>query len=303
MSIWDKIEQEISTAKAQSFKLKKHSTVFGGDINQAYRVDGLFADKEESFFIKLNQKNLLDMFEAEAAGLAEIEKSQSIHVPHVICSGVADNQSFLILDNLNMSGGAINTTDAATHLGQQLAAMHKNTSQQFGWSRNNTIGSTRQVNTHTDSWIEFWQKHRLGFQLDLAKQKGCGESLIIKGEELNSELDKFFVNYKPEASLLHGDLWSGNYSYLKNGEPVIFDPAVYYGDREADIAMTELFGGFPSEFYTAYNEAWPLDKGYQQRKKLYNLYHVLNHYNLFGSGYAMQAENMIEQLLASLYSN
>lgn len=305
MSIWDKIEQKISASIAQPFKLKKHSSVFGGDINQAYRIDGVFAEKAESFFIKLNQKHLLDMFEAEADGLEAIEKSQTIHVPHVICSGVADNQSFLILENLNMGGGVVNTgtvntTDAATLLGQQLAAMHKNTSQQFGWSRDNTIGSTRQINTRTDSWIAFWQKHRLGFQLDLAKKKGCGKSLITKGEKLIIELKQFFMTYEPEASLLHGDLWSGNYSYLKSGEPVIFDPAVYYGDREADIAMTELFGGFPGEFYDAYNEAWPLDKGYQQRKKLYNLYHILNHYNLFGGGYAMQAENMIEQLLSQL---
>lgn len=281
------------------FPANKTIECFGGDINQAYRLDGVFAEKEESFFIKLNQKHLLDMFEAEAAGLEEIEQAQTIHVPHVICSGVADSQSFLILENLNMGGG-VNTTNAAARLGQQLAAMHKNTSQQFGWSRDNTIGLTKQVNTRTDSWIEFWQKHRLGFQLNLAKKKGCGKSLVTKGEKLITELKQFFVTYEPEASLLHGDLWSGNYSYLKNGEPVIFDPAVYYGDREADIAMTELFGGFSSEFYAAYNEAWPLDKGYQQRKKLYNLYHVLNHYNLFGGGYAMQAENMIDQLLSNL---
>ena len=123
----------------------------------------------------------------------------------------------------------------------------------------------------------------------------------MKGEKLLKNLERFFIGYEPKASLLHGDLWSGNYGYLNNGEPVIFDPAVYYGDRETDIAMTELFGGFPAEFYTAYNEAWPLDKGYQQRKNLYNLYHILNHFNLFGGGYAMQAENMMDQLLIINY--
>jgi len=178
--------------------------------------------------------------------------------------------------------------------------MHKTTSPQFGWSRNNTIGSTPQVNNYESSWIDFWQQHRLGFQLELARQKGASDALYTKGKELSAELEQLFIGYQPEASLLHGDLWSGNYAYLKNAEPVIYDPAVYYGDRETDIAMTELFGGFSTEFYSAYNEVWPLDKGYQQRKKLYNLYHILNHYNLFGGGYVLQAENMVDQLLASL---
>lgn len=281
----------------QFFQLKKQSSVFGGDINQAYRIDGILDNKSVSFFIKLNQKSLLDMFEAEAAGLDEIEKSQTIQVPHVICSGTEGSQSYLILENLDLGAGA---TDSAILLGQQLAQMHKTTANQFGWSRDNTIGSTRQVNTYTDNWLDFWRQHRLGFQLALAKQKGCTQSLIKKGQKLSAELEQFFIAYQPEASLLHGDLWSGNYAYLKNAEPVIYDPAVYYGDREADIAMTELFGGFSAEFYAAYNEAWPLDKGYQRRKKLYNLYHILNHYNLFGGGYAMQAENMIDQLLSNM---
>ena len=175
--------------------------------------------------------------------------------------------------------------------------MHKSTSKRFGWSRDNTIGATKQINQTKADWIDFWREHRLGFQLDLAKQKGISRSLTIKGEELLKELDRFFTGYVPEASLLHGDLWSGNIGYLENGEAVVFDPAVYYGDREADIAMTELFGGFPAEFYTAYNEAWPLDHGYRQRKSLYNLYHVLNHFNLFGGSYAIQAENMLYRLL------
>lgn len=302
MSMWDKIAQQISEVLSQDFQLKKQSSVFGGDINQANRIDGLLDGEPESFFIKLNQKNLLDMFEAEAAGLKEIQKSQSIYVPHVICSGVVENTSFLVLENLHLGSGNANS---AALLGQQLAQMHKTNidqarPKQFGWLRENTIGSTRQVNSNEDSWLDFWRKHRLGFQLDLARQNGCSNSLYSKGQKLNDKLEQFFKGYEPEASLLHGDLWSGNYAYLKNAEPVIYDPAVYYGDREADIAMTELFGGFPAGFYAAYNEAWPLDDGYQQRKKLYNLYHVLNHFNLFGGGYGMQAENNIEQLLASI---
>jgi len=296
---WSKIERNISASIGKSFQIKKQSGVVGGDINQAYQISGLIDDNDTqvSFFIKLNQKSLLDMLEAEAAGLQEIEQSHTIQVPKVICSGTAENQSYLVLDNLSFAGGH---SHSAEQLGQQLAAMHKQTAPEFGWSRNNTIGSTQQINTQTESWIDFWRECRLGYQLRLAKQKGCAESLLLKGEKLLSNLDDFFADYKPAPSLLHGDLWSGNYAYLKNGEPVIFDPAVYYGDREADIAMTELFGGFPTEFYSAYNKAWPLDQGYQQRKTLYNLYHILNHYNLFGGGYAMQAENMTDQLLEVL---
>ena len=297
MSIWDKIERKISTALDANFQLTHHAAISGGDINQAYRIEGVLEQEVVSFFIKFNQKSLLDMFEAEAAGLEEIEKSQAIRVPDVICTGTEENQSYLILEDLDLGAGA---NDSATHLGQQLALMHQTTATQFGWSRDNTIGSTRQLNSYSDNWIDFWREHRLGLQLELAKQKGHKQSLYTKGQELMAGLEQLFKDYEPGASLLHGDLWSGNYAYLKTGVPVIFDPAVYYGDREADIAMTELFGGFSPDFYAAYNEVWPLDKGYKQRKRLYNLYHILNHYHLFGGGYGMQAESMIDQLLASL---
>lgn len=294
MSIWDSIEQQISASIGRTFQLQNHAAVLGGDINQAKRIEGIAEGQALSFFIKINQKNRLSMFEAEAAGLQEIQASQTIQVPRVICSGVVKNQSYLILENLALGHAS---ADSASLLGQQLALMHKTTHQQFGWRCENTIGTTQQVNTLTASWPEFWRQYRLGFQLELAKCNGAHRSLHIKGEQLLAQLDHFFVDYTPHASLLHGDLWSGNYGYLTNGEPVIYDPAVYYGDRETDIAMTELFGGFPSEFYSAYNETWPLDQGYQQRKKLYNLYHVLNHYNLFAGGYAMQAEHIIDEIL------
>ena len=302
MPDWSKIEQKISASIGQSFQLKNQAGIAGGDTNQAHQINGYLAKEEKSigFFIKFNQKNRLDMFEAEADGLREIEKAQAIRVPHVVCSGVEANQSYLILENLSLNRGYAGQADSAKCLGQQLAAMHKTISPLFGWVRDNTIGSTRQINQQTESWLNFWREQRLGFQLELAKNNGCGQSLYNKGEKLLAGLEQFFVDYEPQASLLHGDLWSGNYGYLKEGDPVIFDPAVYYGDRETDIAMTELFAGFPSEFYSAYNEVWCLDKGYKQRKPLYNLYHVLNHFNLFGGGYSMQAENMLDQLILNI---
>jgi protein-ribulosamine 3-kinase len=279
---WSKIEQKISISMGKTFRLEKQAVIGGGDTNEAYQIDGILGKSEAAnFFIKFNKKNNLEMFKAEAEGLQEIEKAQAIGVPHVIASGVENNQSYIILEKLSFRSG---NAGSAKQLGQQLAKMHQHTAASFGWSRDNTIGSTEQLNTKTDDWVHFWREYRLGYQLSLAKQNGATQSLIKKGERLSKNLEALFINYEAKASLLHGDLWSGNYGYLKGGMPVIFDPAVYYGDRETDIAMTELFGGFPVDFYSSYNETWPLDNGYQQRKILYNLYHILNHYNLFGGG-------------------
>jgi fructosamine-3-kinase len=183
-------------------------------------------------------------------------------------------------------------------LGRNLARLHRVTARRHGWDRDNTIGSTPQINTPADDWIAFWRERRLSFQLKLAASKGHAARLSASGERLIEKLPAFFEGYTPVPSLLHGDLWSGNAAMDADGKPVIFDPAVYYGDREADLAMTELFGGFPHSFYAAYRTEYPLDAGYETRKQLYNLYHVLNHLNLFGGGYGAQAERMIEQLLA-----
>ncbi len=170
----------------------------------------------------------------------------------------------------------------------------------YGWHRNNTIGSTEQVNTRSANWIDFLRDHRIGFQLNLASRNGFHGRLQARGKRLIDAMDIFFRSYVPEASLLHGDLWSGNIGFLENDEPVIFDPAIYFGDRETDIAMSELFGGFSRTFYSAYQSAWPLDNGFRVRKHLYNLYHLLNHLNLFGQGYLAQCEATIDRLLAEI---
>jgi fructosamine-3-kinase len=177
--------------------------------------------------------------------------------------------------------------------------MHRKAWGQFGWHRDNTIGSTPQTNTPARNWVDFWRRNRLGFQLALAHRNGYGGRLQDRGRRL---LERFptLLDHAPQSSLLHGDLWGGNMSFDRGGNPVIYDPAVYYGDRETDLAMTELFGGFGGDFYAAYEEAWPLAPGYPTRKLLYNLYHILNHLNLFGSGYLGQAQGMIERLLAEL---
>jgi len=181
-----------------------------------------------------------------------------------------------------------------------LAQLHRISVPQFGWTRENWIGTTPQANAWTDGWVDFWREQRLGLQLRLAADNGYGGALQRDGEILLENLPAFFADYHPVPSLLHGDLWGGNHAYLRDGTPVIFDPAVYFGDRECDLAMSELFGGFAPAFHAAYREAWPLDAGYSARKTLYNLYHILNHANLFGGGYAAQAARMTAQLLAHI---
>lgn len=289
--MWKQIEQRISESIGEPFTIEDHRPVGGGSINRAFRVTG---SGRRSYFVKTNHGSLGDMFVAEAEGLAEMARSNAIRVPFPICHGIAGGESYIVLEHINFGG----QSDPA-EFGKQLAQMHRSSSPQFGWRIDNTIGSTPQPNTQSENWIAFWREQRLGFQLDLAKSNGYGGSLQRKGQRLLDELPRFFDGYTPEPSLLHGDLWSGNWDYDLAGNPVIFDPAVYYGDREADIAMTELFGSPGKAFYEAYDRAWPVDRGYRVRKTLYNLYHIINHLNLFGGGYGGQAESMMERLLSS----
>ncbi|HEX8874180.1 MAG TPA: fructosamine kinase family protein [Nitrosospira sp.] len=290
MPPWAEIAAQISASTGSPFAVEAISSIGGGCINQAQRIEG----KGRQFFVKLNGPESLAMFEAEAAGLQEIRDSGTLHAPEPVCWGKSRSRAWLVLEYLEM--GKVSTRGAEA-LGAGLAAMHRCTSVKFGWRRDNTIGATPQINTRTSGWVQFWREHRLGYQLQLAQANGHTGKLRILGEKLLATLDSFFLGPEPAASLLHGDLWSGNYGFDREAQPILFDPAVYYGDRETDIAMTELFGGFPAAFYAAYRESYPLDPGYDVRKNLYNLYHVLNHLNLFGGGYRHQAEQMMGRLL------
>ncbi|MDX8394946.1 MAG: fructosamine kinase family protein [Mariprofundaceae bacterium] len=291
-SLWQAIEASIRTTISQPFNIEFKRPISGGNINQAYRIE----DGSQVYFVKINHVNLLPMFEAEADGLRELTAAKAIRIPQVMTLGSNDSKSWLVTEYINL-GGKSSNTDAL--FGQSFAGLHRFTAEKFGWFRDNTIGSTPQINTQESDWLRFYCQHRLGFQLKLAAQHGFTGSLQTKGERLLADMDQFF-KHQPQASLLHGDLWGGNWGADESGSPVIFDPAVYYGDREADLAMTELFGGFSKTFYDAYQEAWPLDEGYKVRKTLYNLYHILNHANLFGGVYAGQAEGMMDQLLSEL---
>lgn len=292
-TVWPIIEKSIQDHTRTNFQLQQQTSVGGGCISSAYLV----SDQRDRYFVKLNRVDLLPMFETEASGLQAIIDTKTVKAPSPVCSGIAQNHAFLVLEALQLQS---NTAVSERLLGEQLAHMHAIQQPFFGWHQDNWIGSTEQPNTDSDNWSEFWCQQRLQHQLKLAKHNGYNGRLQTQGAALCAQLEQFFSTHKPYPSLLHGDLWSGNHAMSKTGTPVIFDPACYFGDREADLAMTELFGGFSGNFYTAYDANFTRNTGYSSRKTLYNLYHILNHLNLFGGHYRSQAETMIDNLLSQL---
>ena len=311
--MWDKISAHISEVTGYKFAIDNRRSVSGGCINQAYAI----SSSSRAYFAKINQASQVAMFEAEALGLQQMRETQTIRVPEPICWGSEGNSAYIVLEWLDLGGRGGDS--AWEEMGRKLAAMHKYTppssgrarghrpytwggeevdsallKRRFGWSVNNTIGSTLQINNWTANWAEFWAEHRIGYQLKLARHRG---GHFPQGEGLLKLIPELLAGHEPKPSLVHGDLWGGNAGVTSAGEPVIFDPATYFGDREVDIAMTELFGGFSTHFYRGYNQVLPLDSGYDRRKTLYNLYHILNHFNLFGGSYESQANQMINRIL------
>ncbi len=286
MTLWPTVAEQISTQTGIPFVVGAVHPQGGGCISATYVVE----DGQRRYFVKVNDAHRSAMFTAEAAGLAELARPRCLRIPTPITVGVSGQCAFLVLEYLDLD--TRNHTGMA-QMGRGLALLHRTTQDHFGWCMDNTLGATPQHNPETKDWVSFWGKYRLGFQLDLAHS-------IRRGEELLAKLPAFFTDYRPRPSLVHGDLWRGNAALTRTGEPALFDPAVYYGDREVDLAMTELFGGFDAHFYAAYREAWPLDSGYSVRKQLYNLYHILNHFVLFGGSYRNQAIQMVDTLLAEL---
>ena len=291
MNLWRHIEEHITRASGSVFQLNTPVARLGGSNNASRQI----SDGHRDYFLKTNHAKFTGMFAAEAEALEVLARSNTVRVPAPLCHGAYDNSCYIVLEYLPLRSRG----DMAL-LGRQLAAMHAVTSDTFGWHINNTIGLTAQINTPSNHWVDFWRHHRLGFQLNLAADNGYNGDLQNIGERLLSDCHRLFEHYAPKASLLHGDLWSGNHGALAHGVPVIFDPALYYGDRETDMAMTTLFGGYDNAFYCAYNEIWPLDEGYAVRKTFYNIYHILNHLNLFGGAYQRQAIDMIRRVLCEL---
>lgn len=292
-----RLARAIADARGEFVEVVSVAPVGGGCIHSALRVEGDTPGGPRTFFAKVNDAAHAAMFDAEAEGLAAIGATGTVAVPAVVARGADGERAWLVLEWLDLVplGAA-----SGARLGEALAALHRVPQARFGWARDNFIGSSPQANGWSDDWHAFWRDRRLHAQLRLAAHRRLPSRLIDRGERLAADCEAFFRNYAPARSLLHGDLWGGNASALADGTPVVFDPAVYVGDREADLAMTALFGGFPTQTLAAYRTQWPLDPACDVRRDLYNLYHLLNHANLFGGGYVAQAAQSIERLLAEV---
>lgn len=283
----------LSTALGREVIASSRRRVSGGSINSSSRFD----TDDGPIFVKHGDASCLPMFQAEAEGLAELALSNALRIPNVLAVRREGTTAFLALEWIEFGTA---TASSESKLGERLALQHRVTRDRFGWHRDNTIGSTPQSNRLTAQWVDFFRLQRLLPQLNLAASNRASAAVVDRGHRLCERLDDFFHDHQPAASVLHGDLWGGNWGADGQGEPVLFDPSVYFGDRETDLAMTRLFGGFHAPFYAAYQAAWPLDAGAEVRVTLYNLYHVLNHFNLFGGGYLRQAQAMIQRLLAEV---
>lgn len=276
------LERMLATAlDVSELEIRSSRSCSGGCIHHAHLVE---LNDGQRYFVKSSAKAAA-MFEQEAAGLEALSRAAALRVPAVVTSGQLDEQhDCLVLEALE---SAAPMADFWERFGRGLASLHHTaTATHYGWSNDNFLGSNLQRNAQADNWIEFFAERRLGYQLRLARQQGLGSRELFKlTERLITRLANWLDAPQDPPSLLHGDLWSGNYLADERGAPAVFDPAVYYGRREAELAMPLLFGGFPPTFFSAYDEAWPLEAGWRERVEIYKLYHLLNHLNLFGSGY------------------
>lgn len=291
MSLDGRIEKAISLATGQTAKISHSRMASGGSINISRIVS--FEDGR-TFFVK-NHKGEGDfpgMFEAEYEGLELLTAPGVICVPRPVSWG----NDFIVIEAYEEGP---RKPDWQELMGQQLALMHRKTQRdRYGFHRDNYLGTSLQPNQWMDNWLDFWREQRLGWQLDLFAQRAEGdEPLLAMGERLQHRLDDLLAGVTEAAVLLHGDLWSGNASANENGNPVIFDPACYYGHREAEIGMMRMFGGFGPRCEAAYAEVWPLESGSEERIALYRLYHELNHLNLFGASYYQNCLSTMKALL------
>ncbi|MDF1662404.1 MAG: fructosamine kinase family protein [Planctomycetota bacterium] len=287
-----KIELEWQKKYGNSVQITDVQSCGGGCINQTaiLKIGG------QSAFLKFNSGVPENFFEAEANGLRALYGADTVIVPEVYLVGPEgdDHPAFLVLEALTQDASAKNS---ARLFGEDLAALHRSSQACYGFSEDNYIGSTAQVNSLKETWIEFFRDCRLRPQCDWICQKNSvSQSFKDQFETLLGRLEELLIPGEA-PSLIHGDLWSGNSMTVQGGRTAIYDPAVYYGHREADLAMTELFGRLPQEFYDAYKACYPLDPGYEERRDLYNLYHMLNHWNLFGGSYRRSCESIIQSYL------
>jgi len=280
--IFNKIEKQFS------LQIVDAQSVSGGCISNAYKVR---LKNDKHVFLKVNPSVNKDMFSAEAHGLQELSKAGVIRIPEVI----GFNNDFILIEYIDSSHKQKKFSE---DFGRKFAMLHKFHSDYFGFYEDNYIGSNPQKNIASEneklSWVNFYSNNRLLYQFNLAERLGNSTSELNRSRsKLENKIDTIIAETDEKPSLLHGDLWGGNYIIDETGYPCLIDPAVYYGNREADLAMTKLFGGFDSKFYAAYTEVFPLSEGYEYRENIYKLYHILNHMNLFGSGYYGQCLDLI----------
>lgn len=284
------VEDLIRARQGTRFRIRSATAAHGGCMHSAFALTG----DDEAYFVKIDAAERLPMFAAEADGLAAIGATATLRVPTVIGVERSGEHAYLVLERLELRALA-DATDGV-RFAEALAALHRHGGEPFGWARDNFIGRTPQRNRESTNWAQFFVDCRLRPQLALALQNGFDGELQRAGARLCERVPALFLDYRPHASLVHGDLWHGNAAVLADGTPVVFDPAVHRGDRETDLVMSELFGGFPGAFYAAYRQAWPLQEDHPQRKPLYCLYHLLNHLNLFGRGYLRECMRLTEAL-------
>ena len=295
MNEFNSLEDAIKSACGEQAVIDRSMPVSGGDINEAYLLKLTDGSK---LFVKMNRRENMDFFRAESSGLEAIAETKAIKTPHVFGYGSEGDKSFLLMSYLD---GKKRNRDFFDTFGHNLAKMHKAKVTGlvedgcFGFYQDNYIGAGFQKNTAKGTWIEFFAECRLRPQFERAGRY-FSKTDISNIEYFLEHLDKYLIEPQ-HPSLLHGDLWGGNFIVGDDGEAWLIDPAVYVGHAEADIAMTELFGGFDLRFYSAYNEENPLEPGYSDRREIYNLYHLLNHLNLFGGGYLMSVKSVLDRFL------
>ena len=279
--------------------------VGGGCIHRAWQLE--LADGRQ-WFLKGNGAEALPLLLAEAEGLRAIARWARLPllVPEPLGVGLLAGQAllllrWLVLDGASSSRGGGAGGDGWFGVGAGLAALHRASAEagasegRFGWSRDNVIGSSPQINRWDTNWARFFVDCRLEPQLRWAAQQG---QTLGGAEQLLELVPHWLGGHQVQPALVHGDLWSGNAALLAGGGGALFDPAVYWGDREVDLAMAQLFGGFPQAFFAGYASSWPLEPGHQERVALYNLYHLLNHANLFSGSYWAQAQSSMDSLLS-----